>query len=314
MLQEQIDRLSSCKLTESSSSMSSGDHHQYDNSCSRSQGFTASCTTDFSGLSMPEVISPSELAQSSYQPRRRASERQSEQEESSGTFFPWSKPKRRCSEPVVHSSNGQPSNSSPRHHHDDQLSSPQESKNGWFISGESERSANEEQERRTYFPWSKPKRRFSEPVNNSHGQKTSNSTPARHHGVVQSSTSDRENKNGWFISDESETSYLSNFIFGGDSSTKAVEEEANVQVRQQRRCSMPCNTTAPTTHSFTSPHPRRNSFLNASKRSGTSKSVYTINESYRSYVQSEKTGSSDGGDQFKSVVWGDYSSDGAEDI
>lgn len=161
------------------------------------------------------------------------------------------------------------------------------------------RAKNEKQSERqesnvSFLPWnSMPRRRFSEPVNSGHSSKLSTRHDQDHPSEIQ-----KEIKSGWFISDESERSYLSNFIFGRDSPTQAAAEEQNVNVLQ-RRSSMPCTSS--------SKHPKSNTLLNTSKRrSCDSRDTFTINESYRSFVQSEKTNtSSSTGDHFTSVDWGD---------
>ena len=141
----------------------------------------------------------------------------------------------------------------------------------------------------SFLPWnSMPRRRFSEPVDSGHSSKLSTRT---RHDQVDPSEIQKEIKSGWFISDES-----SSFIFGRDSPTQAVEEQ-NVNVLQ-RRSSMPCTSS--------SKHPKRKSLLNTSKKSCESRDTFTINESYRSFIQSEKTNtSSSTGDHFTSVDWGD---------
>lgn len=144
----------------------------------------------------------------------------------------------------------------------------------------------------SFLPWnSMPRRRSSEPINSGHSSKLST-----RHDQVHPSEIQKEIKSGWFISDESERSYLSNFIFGRDSPTQAAEEQ-NVNVLQ-RRSSMPCTSS--------SKHHKNNTLLNTSKRSSASRDTFTINESYRSFVQSEKSNtSSSTGDHFTSVDWGD---------
>ena len=145
----------------------------------------------------------------------------------------------------------------------------------------------------SFLPWnSMPNRRSSEPINSGHSSKLSS-----RHDQVHPSEIQKEIKSGWFISDESERSYLSNFIFGRDSPTQAAAKEKNINVLQ-RRSSMPCTSS--------SKHPKSNTLLNTSKRSGASRDTFTINESYRSFVQSEKTNTSSSTvDHFTSVDWGD---------
>ncbi len=218
-LQRQIDRMS-CKLTESSHSLSSSDPHLHDAPFG-SQDVTASLT-DVSGLS--ELISPADLAHTCYQPRRATGVDQRQDE-------------------LAHTS---------------------------------------------YLPFSKVKRRFSEPVN-SHGQKFS-STPKHD---VELSASRNENKNGWFIGDESESSFLSKTTYEREGIK--VAEEKNVQVLH-RRSSMPDKLAPTTTASSPSPQSRRSSCLNVSKR----------NERCSSYSQSEET-------TFNFIDWGDCdSNDDAE--
>lgn len=157
-----------------------------------------------------------------------------------------------------------------------------------------EEKAEQQESNVSYFPWnSMPKRRFSEPDNSGHSSKL----PTRH-DQVHPSEIQKEIKSGWFISDESERSYLSNFIFGRVSPTQAAAEEQNINVLQ-RRSSMPCTSS--------SKHPISNTLLiNTSKRSCASRDTFTINESYMSFVQSENTNtSSSTGDHFTSVDWGD---------
>lgn len=162
---------------------------------------------------------------------------------------------------------------------------------------EPRRAKNEKQPERqesnvSFIPW---RRRFSEPVNSGFSSKLSTRTM---HDQVHPSEIQKEVKSGWFISDESERSYLSNFIFGRNSPTQAAAEEQNVNVLQ-RRSSMPCTSS--------SKHPNSNTpLINTSKKSCESRDTFTINESYRSFIQSEKTNtSSSTGDHFTSVDWGD---------
>eukprot|EP00984_Skeletonema_dohrnii_P001120 scaffold349_cov157-Skeletonema_dohrnii-CCMP3373.AAC.6 len=140
----------------------------------------------------------------------------------------------------------------------------------------------------SYLPWSKVKRRYSEPVY-SHGQQQGKTTPRD----VEFFASPKKDKNEWFIGDESENSFLSKMVYGREGS-KVVERE-DMQVLH-RRSSMPDKLT-PTS----SPYQRRRSCASASKRSDV-----VVHESYRKYVQSEKT--TNGGD-FNSIVWGDSDSD-----
>jgi hypothetical protein len=136
-LQRQIDG-TSCKLTESSESShssSSSDPHLHERS--DSQDFIATLT-ECSGLSGCERISPTDLAQPCrhYQPRRAIAVDQSQDELADTSYLPWSKAKRRFSEPV--NSHGQKSISPPIHDVDLSARS-NENKNGWF-SDESESS------------------------------------------------------------------------------------------------------------------------------------------------------------------------------
>mmetsp|Transcript_21748 Transcript_21748/g.33188 ORF Transcript_21748/g.33188 Transcript_21748/m.33188 type:complete len:455 (+) Transcript_21748:210-1574(+) len=144
----------------------------------------------------------------------------------------------------------------------------------------------------SYLPWSKVKRRYSEPVY-SHEQQQGKTTPRD----VEFFASPKKDKNEWFIGDESENSFLSKMVYGRDGS-KVVEKE-DMQVH--RRSSMPDKLT-PTS----SPYQRRRSCASASKRSDV-----VVHESYRNYVQSEKT--TNGGD-FNSIVWGDSDSDSNDEF
>ena len=98
-LQRQRDRMS-CKLTESSCSSSSSVSHLHEPS--GSTGFTAS-STDISGLSGCDLISPADLALA-------VDQRQAEPADTS--YLPWSKVKRRFIEPV--NSHRQQFNTTPR--------------------------------------------------------------------------------------------------------------------------------------------------------------------------------------------------------
>ena len=154
-------------------------------------------------------------------------------------------------------------------------------------------------ERNSYFPNYFPKRKHGSSVSAySHGQQgktTPRDVDCFAHPEV------KEDKNGWFIGDESERSMLSKIIFG-DKGTKVVKEDDEMQVTH-RRSSMPDKST-PKIKS--SPHPRRRSFFHASKRSDA-----VVHESYRSYIQSEQIAS--GGD-FKCIVWGDSDSDSSSEM
>jgi len=305
-LQRQIDRMS-CKLTESShsSSSSASDPHLHHDAPSGSQDVTASLT-DASRLSGCELISPTDLTLMCYQPRRAITEYQRQDELGHTSYLPWCKVKRIFSEPV--NSNGQQHNTTSVGHYDVELSaSRNENKNGWFISEESENifqsidgsegtevpeerntkvphrrsSMPTESAQTSYLPcWTKIKKRFSEPVNSS-GQR--HSTTPKHD--VELSGSRNEHKNGWFVSEKSESSFLSKMTYTREGTE--VPNEKIIQV-PHRRSSMH-DKLALSTASSPPTRPRRTSFLNVSKR----------NESCGSYVQSEET-------NFKSIDWGDY--------
>ena len=194
---------------------------------SGSQDFTANLT-EFSGLSGSEIIPSSDMTGSCCRPRRASAVDQSQSELAHSSYLPWSKVKRRSSEPV-------------------------------------------------YF----------------HGQ--------RDNTREEFFASPKEANNDWFVGDENEGSFLPRMIHRNEG-TKFAEDDKQALYR---RSSMPDKLT-PTAMTTSSLHPRRRSCINMSRRSD-----IVVHESYRSYIQSEKI--TNGGD-FKCIVWGESDSDSSSEI